>query len=99
MDRKALDAGDARAMADVGVMYAKGWGVAKDPVEAVKWYLVALSTAVMAWTKTRVRNPRRTRPRPSPLPSAWPLPWSRMKIPMRVTAGRSTPAAMHENGS
>jgi TPR repeat protein len=36
--RKAADAGDARAMADVGVMYKRGWGVAKDHIEATKWF-------------------------------------------------------------
>jgi hypothetical protein len=36
--RKAAQAGDARAMGDVGVMYAQGWGVAKDPIEAAKWF-------------------------------------------------------------
>src|SRR5436309_15137950 len=32
--RKAADAGDARAMADVGGIYSIGRGVAKDPVQA-----------------------------------------------------------------
>jgi hypothetical protein len=36
--RKAAEAGNALTMKDLGVMYAKGRGVAKDDVEAVRWY-------------------------------------------------------------
>jgi TPR repeat protein len=32
------EGGDARAQFDIGFMYAQGWGVAKDPAEAIKWY-------------------------------------------------------------
>jgi tetratricopeptide (TPR) repeat protein len=32
------EAGDARAQFDIGFMHAQGWGVAKDPAEAIKWY-------------------------------------------------------------
>ena len=33
--------GHARAQANLGVMYQKGWGVAKDYAEALRWYRLA----------------------------------------------------------
>ncbi len=42
--RKAADAGDANAMAYLGIMYAEGHGVAKDEAEAVRLYRLAMET-------------------------------------------------------
>jgi len=36
--RKAAEAGDARGMANLGVMYANGRGVPQDDAQAVNWY-------------------------------------------------------------
>jgi TPR repeat protein len=36
--RKAADAGHAGAMYNLGLIFARGAGVAKDPVEAARWY-------------------------------------------------------------
>ena len=32
------DQGNAEAQINLGVLYANGWGVAQDYVEALKWY-------------------------------------------------------------
>ena len=37
----AADAGNAGAQFNLGLMYANGLGVAKDPVEAAKWWRLA----------------------------------------------------------
>ena len=39
--RLAADQGDARAQANLGIMYANGQGVPQDYVQAVKWYRLA----------------------------------------------------------
>ena len=39
--RKAADQGNAPAQVNLGLMYANGQGVAKDEVEAYKWWLLA----------------------------------------------------------
>ena len=36
--RAAAEQGNARAQYNLGVCYANGWGVAKDPEQAVYWY-------------------------------------------------------------
>ena len=39
--RKAAEQGNAKAQYNLGWMYANGLGVAKDEVEAYKWWLLA----------------------------------------------------------
>ncbi|MCX7177970.1 MAG: sel1 repeat family protein, partial [Proteobacteria bacterium] len=36
--QKAAEAGDARAMDNIGVLYERGWGIAQNPAEAILWY-------------------------------------------------------------
>jgi TPR repeat protein len=45
--REAVAQGDGRAMMNLGRMYEYGTGVEKDPVEAYKWYTLALHHGVL----------------------------------------------------
>ncbi|MSU44281.1 MAG: sel1 repeat family protein [Pedosphaera sp.] len=51
--RARADQGDADAQYILGLMYDRGLGVAKDEVEAVKWYLLAGAQG-NEWAKTAI---------------------------------------------
>lgn len=46
--RRAAQAGDARSQSSLAELYSFGEGVTKDPVEALKWYLMAAKQADIA---------------------------------------------------
>ncbi len=50
--RKAADQGYANAQGNVGLLYENGLGVPKNPIEAQKWFRMAV-TAVTAVTAAR----------------------------------------------
>ena len=44
--RRAADKGNAVGEANLGVLYANGWGVPRDVREAIKWYAKAAAQGI-----------------------------------------------------